>query len=78
MSDYEVALQVIAGAWGNGGDRIERLTKAGYNYYDVQDIVNKILGGSIEGAPVEQVEYKTLEITIDLNKYNSLKINFEV
>ena len=39
----ELAREVIAGKWGNGQDRKNRLTAAGYNYRVVQDKVNEIL-----------------------------------
>ena len=38
-----IAKEVIAGKWGNGADRKARLTKAGYNYKEVQARVNKLL-----------------------------------
>lgn len=41
-SNQEIAREVIQGKWGNGNDRKERLTIAGYNYEDVQSIVNQI------------------------------------
>lgn len=40
----ELAKEVIDGKWGNGQDRYERLTKAGYDYSKVQDKVNELLG----------------------------------
>ena len=40
----EIADEVIAGKWGNGAERKERLTDAGYNYSEIQDIVNGKLG----------------------------------
>lgn len=40
----EIAREVIAGKWGNGADRKNRLTKAGYDYDAVQNRVNEILG----------------------------------
>lgn len=40
-SNEQVADEVIAGAWGNGEDRKNRLTQAGYDYNVIQDIVNK-------------------------------------
>lgn len=40
----EVAREVIAGDWGNGAERKERLTDAGYNYEAVQKEVNRLLG----------------------------------
>ncbi len=42
-----IAREVIAGTWGSGEDRKTALTKAGYNYSEVQNMVNEILN---EGA----------------------------
>jgi len=42
-SAQEVAIEVIAGAWGNGMDRKNRLHAAGYDYAEVQSAVNAIL-----------------------------------
>lgn len=39
----EIAKEVIAGKWGNGTDRKNRLTKAGYNYNEVQTEVKRLL-----------------------------------
>lgn len=39
----EIAKEVIDGKWGNGTDRKNRLTKAGYNYNEVQKKVNELL-----------------------------------
>ena len=41
----EIANEVIAGKWGNGNQRKTALTKAGYNYKDVQALVNKMMKG---------------------------------
>ena len=41
-----VAKEVIAGAWGNGAERKERLTAAGYDYQVVQSQVNALLKGN--------------------------------
>lgn len=40
----ELAQEVIAGKWGNGVDRANRLTAAGYNYNAVQSKVNELFG----------------------------------
>ena len=42
----EIANEVIAGKWGNGNDRRNKLTAAGYNYDEVQAAVEKKLGGT--------------------------------
>lgn len=39
----EVAREVIRGKWGNGADRKNRLTQAGYDYSAVQARVNQLL-----------------------------------
>lgn len=39
----ELAREVIKGLWGNGVDRKNRLTAAGYNYSAVQKRVNELL-----------------------------------
>jgi len=42
----EIAREVIAGQWGNGDDRKNRLTQAGYDYNAIQNKVNELVGGS--------------------------------
>lgn len=39
----ELAREVIRGLWGNGADRRNRLTAAGYDYEAVQKRVNELL-----------------------------------
>ena len=41
-----VAKEVIAGSWGSGADRHKHLEEAGYNYSEIQAVVNQILNGS--------------------------------
>ena len=53
-SNEELANEVIAGQWGNGDDRRNRLTQAGYNYDAVQSIVNQKLSGN---RPSSQTVY---------------------
>ena len=45
-SNEVIANEVIAGKWGNGTDRKNRLTSAGYNYDTVQAIVNQKMGAT--------------------------------
>ena len=51
----ELAREVIRGDWGNGQDRKDRLTAAGYNYSEVQGRVNEILRGNASSAPASNV-----------------------
>ena len=39
----ELAAEVLDGQWGNGTDRQQRLTAAGYDYAVVQEKVNRLL-----------------------------------
>lgn len=47
-SDEQIADEVIAGQWGDGDDRRNRLAQAGYDYDAVQSIVNAKLGASAQ------------------------------
>lgn len=42
----EVAKEVIRGEWGNGDERYNRLTNAGYNYKEIQAKVNELLNSN--------------------------------
>lgn len=43
-TNEEIAREVLEGKWGNGTERKKKLTSAGYNYKEVQKIVNAWLG----------------------------------
>lgn len=49
----EVAKEVIRGDWGNGDERKNRLTSAGYNYSEVQSRVNEILSSKPNPIPTK-------------------------
>lgn len=63
-SNDEIANEVIAGKWDNGDARKKKLTDAGYNYQEIQDLVNKKLG--INSKPKE--EYYTVVKGDNLSK----------
>ena len=42
-TNREIAEEVIERKWGNGHERVERLTAAGYDYDEIQSLVNDIL-----------------------------------
>ena len=66
-SNEEVAKEVIDGKWGNGEERKNKLTQAGYNYSDVQAIVNKLLSGN-KVTYLSNTNYKGTSIVDALNQ----------
>ena len=42
-SNTQIAKEVIAGKWGNGKERKDKLIAAGYNYTEIQKVVNKLV-----------------------------------
>lgn len=44
-TNEQIAMEVINGKWGNGEARKIALTNAGYNYTEIQHLVNKIVNG---------------------------------
>lgn len=77
-TNEEIAQEVIEGKWGNGDDRIVRLTNAGYNASAIQRIVNNMLKDSmVTDEPEEKkTDKQILEVTVDLKKYGALILNF--
>lgn len=57
-----LAREVLAGNWGNGGDRVNRLTSAGYDYNAVQERVNEILSGSGAKIGVKSIDTIAREV----------------
>lgn len=58
-SNETIANEVIAGKWGNGADRKNRLQSAGYDYNAIQKIVNQKLGA--KPAPAPSAQYYTIK-----------------
>lgn len=56
----EVAREVIKGIWGNGQERKDKLTAAGYNYSEVQSRVNEIVNGTSKSESKQ--EYRTYTV----------------
>lgn len=51
VKDYSgIVDQIIAGDWGNGSERVDKLTKAGYDWAQAQNLVNEALGDSTRHA----------------------------
>lgn len=60
---------VILGKFGNGVERIDKLTKAGLNYYEVQNKVNEKLGDSFRHTKEEiAAQNKLLGVQTKTNK----------
>lgn len=79
-TNQEIAIEVIAGKWGNGPERRQRLTEAGYSYSAVQSIVNAIMEGGYtfqpetpQQAPAE-TPHNLLAVELDLTKYDGLEV----
>ena len=62
-----IAREVMNGAWGNGSDRANRLTAAGYDYQAVQAKVNELYGMPSASKPVST---KKSNAQIALEIYN--------
>lgn len=66
-----IAREVIAGAWGTGAARKTALEKAGYNYAEVQKMVNQILNaGAIEQTKPIANSSKSLVASDSAQKYD--------
>ena len=82
-SNLDVAKEVLQGKWGNGPERRKKLSDAGYNYDDIQGIVNALLSDT-EQEPVKvdtELEIRgteIMEIEVNLNKYKGIKLIFTV
>lgn len=82
MTVQEIAKEVIEGKWSSGNDRRQRLTRAGYNYQEVQAEVNRILKGGKAQKIIEkaQKEIGVMESPPNSNnvKYNTWYYGHEV
>ncbi|MBO7261212.1 MAG: hypothetical protein J6U97_06990 [Bacteroidaceae bacterium] len=76
-SNYDIAIEVLEGKWGNGSERKERLIKSGYNYDDVQGIVNALIHDGYLNKPEQSVtpDPDILSIDYDPQKYKGIQVN---
>lgn len=70
----ELAAEVIAGKWGNGAERKERLTKAGYDYEAVQSKVNSMLSSSSSSSSSSAIKVGDSVKVINPIDYNGTRI----
>lgn len=66
-SSLDIAKEVIAGKWGIGADRKTKIEKAGYNYEEIQNYVNRMIK---TGKPIK-------EVTINVSGFSGLVVNLE-
>ena len=71
-TNQQIAIEVIAGQWGTGEERKQRLAAAGYDYAAVQSIVNALMSG--HEITAEKPAGKFRKITLDLQKYDGLEV----
>ena len=70
-----MATRVIRGEFGNGEERVQKLTEAGWNYAKIQNIVNERLGSSVrlyedvlgEQKDTKKANYETIESLLKLS-----------
>lgn len=55
LSNEDIAKQVIAGKWGNGADRVKRLTEAGYDPNAIRSIVNGSMPKKVASTSIKKV-----------------------
>lgn len=82
-SNLVIAKEVLEGKWGNGGERKKKLAEAGYNYDDIQGIVNALLNDTpeepISVEPVFEIKgTEIMEVDVNLNQYKGIKLTFKV
>jgi hypothetical protein len=61
-SNEELAREVMRGEWGNGQERADKLTAAGYNYIMVQNAVNVLCSCAPEPVPQKSNETIAREV----------------
>lgn len=66
----KIAEEVIAGQWGNGAERVTRLTNAGYDAEVIQKKVNELFNSP--ASPVVK------EVEIDMRGFDELTITLVV
>lgn len=85
-NNYQAALDVWMGKYGSGTQRSAALKKAGYDPDEIQDLVNTFspedLAELAKGIPSVSVqpaaEDRVLDVELDLQKYDALRVNFKV
>ena len=83
LTNQELAIEILQGKWGNGVDRRNKVTAAGYDYMAVQNIVNALVkDGWLNKPEIQNPEKQPeapaknlLEIDYDPQKNEGIQIN---
>ena len=86
--NYTVAVEVIAGLYGNGEERKQKLQELGYNFKEIQNLVNTLVYDGMTGAeaaarlknqpssdPAPGPGSEYLQIEYDSAKYKGIVVN---
>ena len=86
--NYQMAIEVLAGLYGNGAERRNKLESLGYDYMAVQSIVNSLVRDGMTGEQalarlneVEELSIKSGEYLIidyDVSLYKGIVINIKM
>ena len=76
-SNYEAALDVLAGKYGNGEERKKKLWSEGFNPDAVQSIVNALVKDRQRERQQEQEKGNFLTVEVDLNVYDGINLKFK-
>lgn len=57
----QIAQEVIAGKWGNGDERKQKITSAGYDYNAVQAKVNQLLSGGSNKKSIDTIAKEVIQ-----------------
>ena len=77
-TNQQVALEIIAGQWGNGIQRRQRLEAAGYSYAAIQSIVNAVMTGSKVPEEKPQQPERMLHVEFDAKTYDGMEVEITV
>ena len=69
-TNQQLALEVIAGKWGNGLERRQKLEASGYSYAAVQSIVNAVMSNS----EIPEEKTNLMKVDFDIKKYDGLEV----
>ena len=71
----EIVDEIIAGKWGNGQSRWDKLSESGYDWAHAQNLVNEKLGVSLRRTTkYKEAQTETAKTTADLTEKEAIRI----